>query len=210
MISFGATARGAVTALTALGISDVTVLTHRNVPAVASPIPSVRMVHFEAVTEDPARILVLTPGGPAPIAEFLARHDIVVDCVLQDTDAPLMFVTRDELRLFAPGSLFVDVSCDEGMGFEWARPTSSRSQCSPWARPCTITESTTARPTVELRHLGDQRGADSAPGYRDGRPGGWDRDDTIRRAIEIRDGVIRNPKILSFQRRSAEFPHIRM
>ena len=41
-------------------------------------------------------------------------------------------------------------------------------------------------------------------------PGSWDRDETIRRAIEIRDGVIRNPKILSFQRRSAEFPHTPM
>ncbi len=82
------------------------------------------MVHFEAAPEDPARILVLTPGGPVPVAEFLAQHDIVVNGVLQDTDAPLMFVTRDELPLFAPGSLFVDVSCDEGMGFEWARPTS--------------------------------------------------------------------------------------
>ena len=40
VISFGATARGAVTALTALGISDVTVLTHRNVPP--SPRPSRR------------------------------------------------------------------------------------------------------------------------------------------------------------------------
>ena len=39
VISFGATGRGAVTALTALGIFDVTVLTHRNVPAVASPDP---------------------------------------------------------------------------------------------------------------------------------------------------------------------------
>jgi alanine dehydrogenase len=124
VMSFGATARGAVTALTALGIVDVTVLTHRNVTAVASPIPSVRMAHFEPAAEDPARFVVLTPGGPVPIAEFLARHDIVVNCVLQDTDAPLMFVTRDELRLFAPGSLFVDVSCDQGMGFEWARPTS--------------------------------------------------------------------------------------
>src|SRR5579872_6785597 len=124
VISFGATARGAVTALTALGIFDVTVLTHRNVPAVAAPIPSVRMVHFEPAADDPARILVLTSSGPVPIAQFLARHDIVVNCVLQDTDAPLMFVTHDELRLFAPGSLFVDVSCDQGMGFEWARPTS--------------------------------------------------------------------------------------
>jgi hypothetical protein len=41
-------------------------------------------------------------------------------------------------------------------------------------------------------------------------PGAWDRDRTIRRAIQIRDGVIANPKILSFQRRSAEFPHTRM
>jgi hypothetical protein len=40
-----------------------------------------------------------------------------------------------------------------------------------------------------------------------GGPGAWDRDQTIRRAIEIRDGVIRNPKILSFQRHSAGFPH---
>ena len=189
----------------------MTVLTHRDVTAVASPIPSVRMVHIEPAADDPARILVLTPGGPVPIVEFLARHDIVVNCVLQDTDAPLMFVTRDELRLFAPGSLFVDVSCDEGMGFEWARPTS-------FAKPMFAVGHGNAllrsRPQpvlpVELRHLGDQRGADPAPAYLMDGPGAWDRDQTIRRAIEIRDGVICNPKILSFQRRSAEYPHTPM
>ena len=41
-------------------------------------------------------------------------------------------------------------------------------------------------------------------------PRGWEADETIGRAIEIRDGVIQNPKILSFQRRSAEFPHDRL
>ena len=35
-----------------------------------------------------------------------------------------MFVTGDDLAAFAPGSLIVDVSCDDGMGFSWARPTS--------------------------------------------------------------------------------------
>ena len=211
VVSFGATARGAITALTALGIVDVTVLTHRNVPAVADPIPSVSMVHFERAAEDPARILVLTPSGPVPIAEFLARHDIVVNCVLQNTDAPLMFVTRDELRLFAPGSLFVDVSCDQGMGFEWARPTSF------------------AEPMFDVGEAVHYYAVDHSPSYlwnsatweisealiphlrtvMDG-PGAWDRDQTIRQAIEIRDGVICNPKILSFQQRSAEFPHPRM
>jgi alanine dehydrogenase len=208
VISFGATARGAVTALMALGIFDVTVLTHRKVPEVASPIPSVRMIHFERAAGEPGRILVRAPGGRVPIAEFLARHDIVVNCVLQDTDAPLMFVMRDELGLFAPGSLFVDVSCDEGMGFEWARPTSF------------------AEPLFAVGGALHYYAVDHSPSYlwnsatweiseallphlrtvMDG-PGAWDRDETIRRAIEIRDGVVRNPKILSFQRRSAEFPY---
>ena len=38
-------------------------------------------------------------------------------------------------------------------------------------------------------------------------PEAWDGDETIRRAIEIRDGVVQNRKILSFQNRSPEYPH---
>ena len=33
-------------------------------------------------------------------------------------------------------------------------------------------------------------------------PEAWEREDTLRRAIEIRDGVVQNPKILSFQGRA--------
>jgi hypothetical protein len=36
---------------------------------------------------------------------------------------------------------------------------------------------------------------------------GWDADQIIRRAIEIRDGVVQNPAILSFQHRSPHYPH---
>ena len=38
-------------------------------------------------------------------------------------------------------------------------------------------------------------------------PDAWDADETIRRAIEIRDGRIVNEKILSFQGRSPQYPH---
>ena len=31
------------------------------------------------------------------LAEFLVEHDIIVNCVLQDTDAPLTFMTDDDL-----------------------------------------------------------------------------------------------------------------
>ena len=50
VIGFGATARGAVTALNALGVHDVDVLTHREVAAVAAPIHSARIVHFDEPT----------------------------------------------------------------------------------------------------------------------------------------------------------------
>ena len=123
VISFGATGRGAVTALNAHGVNDVDVLTHRDINAVASPIHSARMVHFEQDSGDPSRCHVLRGTSRIPLSDFLAGHDIVVNCVLQDTDAPLMFVTAGELGSFARGSLIVDVSCDEGMGFSWARPT---------------------------------------------------------------------------------------
>ena len=59
-----------------------------------------------------------------PIAGYLAQHDIIVNCVLQDTNTPLIFLDDDDLAALRPNSLIVDVSCDEAMGFSWARPTS--------------------------------------------------------------------------------------
>ena len=208
VISFGATGRGAVTALNAHGVNDVDVLTHRDINAVASPIHSARMVRFERDAADPGRCHALCESGQVPLAAFLAEHDIVVNCVLQDTDAPLMFVTGDDLDSFSPGSLIVDVSCDEGMGFSWARPTSF------------------AEPMLEVGNNVRYYGVDHSPSYLwDSAtweiseallphlrpvltgPQAWDANQTIRRAIEIRDGVIQNPRILSFQHRSPHYPH---
>ena len=106
-----------------MGIQEVSVLTRRQVAAVAAPIHSVRMITFERDPDHPSQTLELDSQHES-VAEYLAEHDIIVNCVLQDTDAPLMFVMNDELPLFRRGSLFVDVACDAGMGFEWARPTS--------------------------------------------------------------------------------------
>jgi hypothetical protein len=39
-------------------------------------------------------------------------------------------------------------------------------------------------------------------------PDAWETDETVRRAIEIREGTIRNPAILAFQHRSADYPHL--
>lgn len=208
VIGFGNTARGAITALQALGICDITAVTMREVTAVASPIPSVQLEHLVRLADDPSRTEVMTADAPMPTSQFLAEHDVIVNCVYQDTDAPLMFVTEQDLELFSPGQLIVDVSCDEGMGFEFARPTSFED------------------PMFTVGDGVGYYGVDHSPSYlwnsatwgisealipflravMDG-PEGWDADPTIRPAIEIREGVVTNPKILSFQSRSGEHPH---
>jgi alanine dehydrogenase len=210
VIGFGATGRGAVTALNAQGVTDVHVLTHRDVTAVASPIHSARMVHFEPDADDPGRCHARCENGPVPMAAYLAGFDIVVNCVLQQTGAPLMFVTGDELAAFSPGSLIVDVSCDQGMGFSWARPTSFTEPMFAVGdvhyyavdhSPSLLWDSASWEISEALLpHLGTVLGG----------PGAWDCDQIIRRAIEIRGGVIQNPDILAFQHRSPQYPHPRL
>jgi alanine dehydrogenase len=208
VIGFGNTARGAITALQSLGVHDITVLTMRDVTAVASPIPSAVLGHMDRRADDPSRTEVVVDDQAVVAAEFLADHDIVVNCVLQDTDRPLLFVDHAEVALFPPGAIIVDVSCDLGMGFAFARPT------------------TFEEPTFTVGDGVMYYGVDHSPAYlwnsatwgisealipylgtvMQG-PDAWVTDPTIRLAIEIREGVIQNPKILSFQRRAADHPH---
>jgi alanine dehydrogenase len=205
VIGFGATGRGAVTALNAHGVHEVNILTNRGVTAVASPIHSARIVHFGHESDGNHMLL---KGARMPLGPFLAEHDIVVNCVLQNPDEPLTFVTEDDLAAFAPGSLLIDVSCDEGMGFSWARPTSFTDPMFDVGdnvhyyavdhSPSLLWNSATWEISEALLpHLRT---------VLDG-PAAWDTDQTISRAIEIRGGVIQNPAILSFQHRSSQYPH---
>ena len=208
VIGFGATARGAVTALNAHGVDDVRVLTNREVAAVGSPIHSTQIVQMGQDADAPNRTWADTPDGPIPVAGFLADNDIVVNCVLQDPGAPLVFVTEDDLAAFTPGSLIVDVSCDVGMGFSWAHPTSF------------------TRPSIELANGVLYYAVDHSPSYLWNSatweiseallphletvlagPAAWSATSTISRAIEIRDGAVLNPGILSFQHRDDAYPY---
>ncbi len=208
VIGFGATARGAVTALNGHGVDDVRVLTNREVAAVASPIHSTQIVQMGHNPDTPDRTWADTPDGPIPVAGFLADNDIVVNCVLQDPGAPLVFVTEADLAAFTVGSLIVDVSCDVGMGFSWAHPTSF------------------TQPIIEVPNGVRYYAVDHSPSYLWNSatweiseallphletvlagPAAWSATPTISRAIEIRDGAVLNPGILSFQRRDDAYPY---
>jgi alanine dehydrogenase len=211
VIGFGATARGAVTALNAVGVHDIDILTNRSATEVASPIHSANIVQFESETGTDRSSYALTDDGRVPLAGYLAEHDVVVNCVLQDPNAPLVFVHEEDLAAFRRGSLLIDVSCDTAMGFSWARPT------------------TFDEPTFVVGRNISYYAVDHSPSYLWNAASweisealipylptvlsgseAWDHDETVRRAIEIRDGAIENPDILAFQGRAPEYPHARL
>ena len=93
------------------------------------------------------------------------------------------------------------------MGFEWARRRRSPSRCSTVGdglhyyavdhSPSFLWNSATWENSEALLEY--------LPIVMAG-PDAWGRDETIRRAIEIHDGVIQNPRIISFQNRSPKLP----
>jgi len=119
-----------------------------------------------------------------------------------------MFVMNEDLGRFRPGTLFIDVSCDEGMAFEWARATSFAHPMVTVGRglhyyavdhsPSFLWNSATWENSEALLEY--------LPIVMAG-PAAWDADETIRRAIEIREGIVENPRILSFQGRESTYPY---
>ena len=207
ILSFGSVSRGAVHALQGLGINDITVFTQRYSTLVTDQITGINYRHFES--DKSGHILAFREDGHTsyPIIDTLAEADVLVNGILQNTNRPLMFVRQSELGKLKQGCLIIDVSCDEGMGFEFAKPTSFKN------------------PMFKVGKT-DYYAVDHTPSYlwnsasweisqsllpylplvMEG-PGRWEKSKTLQRAIEITDGVVLNPNILSFQNRSSEFPH---
>jgi alanine dehydrogenase len=208
VIGFGATARGAVTALNAHGVHEVAVLTNRGVAAVGSPIHSARIRQFDHEPDGAHLSHVITERGREPLPAYLAENDIVVNCTLQDTANPLVYLQTEDLAGFRPGSVIVDVSCDLGMGFSWARPTT-------FEEPAFVVGANVLYYAVDhspsyLWNSATWENSNALiPFLRPVLEGAtaWDADETLSRAIEIRDGRVVNPRILAFQGRAMEPPY---
>ncbi|NRB50895.1 MAG: alanine dehydrogenase [Saprospiraceae bacterium] len=202
--SHGSVSRGAIRGLQVRGIIDITVYTPDAVP-VANQIDGVNYAHFKL--EEGQVMALRSDGSSHPFVEALSDADIIVNGILQDTDHPLMFVPEGQGDRLKAGCLIVDISCDEGMGFYFAKPTSFDApifqvgEVSYYAvdhTPSYLWNAATWEISKGvIQHLPTIiKGAEA-----------WAKDETIRRAIEIKDGVIQNPKITSFQNRSSEYPH---
>ena len=208
VLSYGSVSRGAIYALQGRGFNNIRVFTRRPPHLVADQNPDCYFGQFWVDEAGDLRVRD-ADGCERPLIEELAAADIICNGILQDPTAPVMFVTAAGRERLKPRSLIIDISCDRAMGFCFAEPT------------------TFDRPTIDVGAGITYYAVDHAPSYlwnaasREisramlaylplvaGGPEAWDATPTLSRAIEIRDGVVRNPQLLAFQRRNAAYPHL--
>ncbi|MCD4789102.1 MAG: N(5)-(carboxyethyl)ornithine synthase [Bacteroidales bacterium] len=206
VFSFGSVSRGAVYALQGQGYRDITVYTERPSTKVRDQIPG---ISFKQMKNDGSgnMLVVESDGSTRPFAEVLSDVQIIVNGTLQDTDHPKMFVPAHDADKLMKGTLIIDISCDEGMGFWCAKPTSfehpmfeiaSKFYYAVDHSPSFYWESASWEISEALLPF--------LPTVIEG-PDKWKKNKTILKSIEIRNGVIQNQKILSFQNREKEYPH---
>jgi N5-(carboxyethyl)ornithine synthase len=208
IFSFGAVSRGAIYALKARGFRDITICIQRPDHEVREEVLDCEYVRIREGNEGEARMLVVEHDGTEhPLADLINQSEIIVNGTLQEPDHPLLFVTEDELSNLKPGTLIIDISCDEGMGFFFAKPTSFKKPMFKVGSvdyyavdhtPSYLWESASRSISAALIvHL-----PTVVAGYNS-----WQQNETIRYAINIDAGVIQKPDIISFQNREALYPH---
>jgi len=208
IFSFGAVSRGAIYALKAHGFRDITICIQRPDHEVREEVLDCHYVKIREGGEGEARMVVVEHDGVVrPLNDLISESDIIVNGTFQETENPVDFVIEAEGSYLKPNSLIIDVSCDEGMGFFFAKPTTFKNPMFKYQTidyyavdhtPSYLWESATRSISAALIVY--------IPTVVSGRDG-WQKNETIRRAINIDLGVIQNPSILSFQKREPDYPH---
>ena len=208
IFSFGAVCRGAIYALKAHGFRDITICIRRPDHEVREEVLGAHYVRIQKGNENEARLIVVEHDGTKrPLSDLISESDIIINGTYQDTNNPINFVIEEEKSILRPGSLIIDVSCDEGMGFYFAKPTTFKNPMLTIGgvdyyavdhTPSYFWESASRSISAALIvHL---------PTVVEGRES-WKQNKTIQNAIIIDGGVIKKSSIISFQNRQPLYPH---
>jgi len=208
IFSFGAVSRGAIYALKAHGFRDITICIQRPDHEVREEILDVHYTRIRKGNMGEARLLVVEhDGSERPLNELISESEIIINGTYQDANNPMDFVTYDEKSCMKKGCLIIDVSCDEGMGFYFAKPTTFKNPMFTVDQvdyygvdhtPSYLWESASRSISAALIvHL---------PTILEGRDA-WKKDATIYQAINIDRGVVQKSEILEFQNRALAYPH---
>lgn len=208
IFSFGAVSRGAIYALKAHGFRDITICILRPDHLVREEVLNVHYARIKKGKENESRLLVVEHDGTErSLVDLIHESEIIINGTFQDTNDPINYVNENEKSNLKPGTLIIDVSCDEGMGFYFAKPTSFK------------------KPIISVDKI-DYYAVDHTPSYYwdsasrsisaalivhlpsviNGRTS-WKQNETIQNAINIDKGVIVKDTILRFQNRKTAYPH---
>ncbi len=208
IFSFGAVSRGAIYALKAHGFRDITICIQRPDHEVREEVLDCHYIRVMEGRKGKARMVVIEHDGTErPLCDLLHESDIIVNGTLQDPNHPMHFVTEEEKCCLKSGCLIIDVSCDENMGFYFAKPTTFED---PMFKVGT-TDYYAVDHTPSYLWESASRAISAAlivylPTVMAGRDS-WQKNETIRKAINIDAGVIQSLTILSFQNRQTGYPH---
>ncbi|MGX9462603.1 N(5)-(carboxyethyl)ornithine synthase [Shewanella sp. A14] len=208
IFGFGAVSRGAIYALKAHGFKNITICIQRPEEQVREEVLDCNYVRIRAGEPGEARMMVVEHDGSSrPLTQLISEADIIVNGTFQNTAKPTHFVIESEANCLKPHSLIIDVSCDEKMGFFFAKPTTFKH---PMFKHKTVDYYAVDHTPTYLWESAT-RSISAAlivylPAVLAG-PDGWQQNETIRKAINIDKGVILNESILSFQHRKAEYPY---
>lgn len=206
ILGYGSVARGAIHALHSRGFNNILVLTRRPTYLVGDQHPD---VYFSTLNyTDGVPYSVESSGKKTLLRELISEADLICNCVLQDTNNPMMFIGGEDDGVFKKNSLIIDISCDKGMGFPFASPTTFVAPVFTVGDGVTYYSvdhtpsylwSAASREISKavlpyLIHV--MKGEDS-----------WNSVEEIRRAIEIKNGYIVNDNIIRFQKRSPMYPY---
>ncbi|MDO6739152.1 N(5)-(carboxyethyl)ornithine synthase [Wenyingzhuangia sp. 2_MG-2023] len=208
IFSFGAVSRGAIYALKAHGFRDITIYIQRPDHEVREEVLDVHYARLRKGNKDEPRLIVVEhDGSERPLLEVVQESEIIINGTYQDTRDPIDYIIEEEKHMLKPGALIVDVSCDEGMGFYFAKPTTFKNPIISIDKidyyavdhtPSYFWESASRSISAALIvHL---------PSVIYGRSHWYD-NMTIKNAINIDKGVIVKDTILQFQNRKRDYPH---
>jgi len=207
LINTGQVSSGALRGLRALGFTDIAVVTPKDFTSLPCEFSGCEFYKLDS--SNPQSLTVRSEDGKVqPLIELLAESEVIVNGIFQNPLTPYLFVQPGEEGRLKKNVLVIDISCDTGMGFPFARATSFD------------------EPILRLGHL-DYYAVDHTPSFlwnsaswqistavipylkaAVAGPSAWEGDTVLSRATEIRNGEILNKDILKFQNRDEAYPHL--
>ncbi len=210
IMGFGSVSKGAIFALHGRGFNNIHVFTKRPTHLVVDKHPDVYFYNYY-IENCELHYKESETNKTGKLVDSLAEADIIINGILQNPIEPMIFVKTEDLKKLKNNAIIIDISCDRGMGFDFAQPTT-------FDNPIITLERGIKYYSVDhtpsyLWHSASREISLALRPYIEIVLGGekfWFENETIRKAIEIKNGLILNNTIIKFQNRELEYPYYKI